>query len=187
MSTPFQEQMSAGMAAWRAVQAGPKTEAGPMADKITLDCGLDGDGRQALGAYMRVVAARTATQGSPEAKLIASCVSAIGDKLAAAPGRVEIKVSRLDAEQRMRVRRVLWTAADRARSGLAETGVIVRDGAERLLAEWEAGIGYDADASWKGPRNAWGEPPAAGERLGIMFSDSAAESGADGWQAARIR
>ncbi len=36
-----------------------------MAYKITLDCALDGDGLQALGAYMRVVAALTATQSSP--------------------------------------------------------------------------------------------------------------------------
>ncbi len=85
------------------------------------------------------------------------------------------------------VRLVLWTAADRARSGLAETGIIVRDGIERLLAEWERGIGYDSDPSWKGPRNAWGEPPAACERLGIMFSDSAAAESADGWRVDRVR
>ena len=118
MSNPFQEQVSAGMAAWRSVRSPAKAKAGPMADKITLDCGLDGDGRQALGAYMRVVAARTATQGTPEAKLIASCVSAIGDKLA---------VSRAAS----RSRSAAWTPAadggapgalDGGRTGTVRTG-----------------------------------------------------------------
>lgn len=158
MSSVFGDAMRAQREAWTSITGGPPARQTSAARQVTLDPGVDGDGRTALAAYLDETAARTATAGGQLADLIASCVRAIGSKISAGPGPVTVKVSALDAGQQMIVRRVLWSAADRARSGLADTGMAVRDAMERLTEQWGRQIGYDPRPGWTGPRNRWHEP-----------------------------
>ncbi len=154
----FGEAMRQQREAWQAITQGPAARETAAARQVTLDPGLDGPDRTALAAYLDETAARTASAGGPVADLIASCVRAIGSKISAEPGAVTVKVTRLDAGQQMLVRRVLWSSADRARSGLADAGLAVRDGMERLTEQWGHAIGYDPKPGWSGPRNRWQEP-----------------------------
>jgi len=168
----FGRAMTESAAAWRSMVSGPPAqEAGPLKREITLDPGaLDCDGRAQLAAYLHEAAGRTNTAGGPVAELIASCVDAIGDKTAAGTGPITVKVTALGAEEQMMVRRVLWSAADRARSGTADTSSAVRDGMERLTEQWGRAIGYDAKPGWTGPRNRWAEP-GSGLRPSVVTAD----------------
>ena len=146
-----------------------------MRDRITLDPGLDGADRRALAAYMHEVAARTKTNRGPLAVLLASLVHAIGAKLeATATGPVEVNVRPLSRDQRGVTRRILWTAADRARDGRAGVSGPVREATAMLLDQWERQTGYDAAASWSGPRNMWNEAPEPARRAGAMFASNTA-------------
>ncbi len=145
-----------------------------MANTITLECGLDGADRKAIADYLHETASRTATVHTPLGELVGSLIDAIAGKITAAPGAVTVKVARLDADERMMVRRVLWSATDRARSGLTDTSGPVRDGMERLTGQWGDQIGYDARPAWTGPRNKWNEPGS-----GLPRSIAA---GDDGWR-----
>jgi hypothetical protein len=160
--------MSASSAAWQSLMKGPITqEAGPMKNEFTLDPGLDSPvDRRALGAYLQVTAERTKGQGSATAELVASCVDALGRKIAdSASGPVTMKTGRLSAAERMVVRRVLWSANDRAQSGLADASLATKQGMAAVLGGWESNIGYDPEPSWAGRRNQWNEPDTSPNRM----------------------
>lgn len=166
----FGESVSGTMEGWRSmVRRAPRRAPKAVPGTIRLDPGLSGAARGRLAAYVAETAARAATAG-PSAALTVSCVRAIGEKLAAtADGPVTIAAGRhLGPREALVVRRVLWSATDRARSGLAGTDPEVRDGMAALLAQWETAIGFDPVPSWTGPRM-WGEPPA--DPAQAMFSE----------------
>jgi hypothetical protein len=70
-------------------------------------------------------------------------------------GPVTMKLGLLDTDGALIVRRVLYSAAERAKSG---GGLGLAETVGRVLAAWETCIRYDAQPTYSGPRNPWGEP-----------------------------
>ena len=123
---------------------------------FTFDPDMPVRDRRALAVFLEETSSRALAGGRDRDDLSAAFVRALAVRLDATGGPVSIRIGQLDEERRAVVRRVLYTAAERARSG--EASRPVSDAVAAILAAWERAIKYDPRIGWDGPRNLWNEP-----------------------------
>lgn len=135
-----------------------------VATSFTFEDGIGGKDRRELGEFLDETASRALSGGGDPDDLAAAFIRVLGARLDD-PGPVTIRIGQLDDAKRLVVRRLLYSARERAAGGDASR--IVAGALLALLGAWETTIGYDPQQWYEGPRNIWGEPANLSRTRGL--------------------
>jgi hypothetical protein len=135
-----------------------------VAASFTFEDGVSGKDRRDLAAFLDETASRALSGGGDPDDLAAAFLRVLAKRLDD-PGPVTIKLGQLDEAKRLVVRRLLYSARERAAAG--DGSRIVAGALLALLTAWESCIGYDPQQWYEGPRNLWGEPANLSRTRGL--------------------
>lgn len=136
-----------------------------VSNSFTFEDGVGGKDRRDLADFLRETAARALSGGGDPDDLAAAFLRVLGTRIDTNPGPVSIRIGQLDQDKRLVVRRLIYSARERAAAG--EGSRMVAGALLALLGAWEQTIGYDPKPRYDGPRNLWGEPSTSSRTRGL--------------------